>query len=92
MKHKVINIVTMIAAIITIVTSVLYLAKEIMIPGLSPFSLAVVMLGLVYNTKIQFDEGEASKGRWRFTLYLGLIAAIMNIAAGISQIMVAKIK
>jgi len=89
MKKNIITIIVFVFSIITMASSVLYITTEIMIPSLGPFSLAIVMLGLVYLSKKQYEEGRIKRGYWRFMLYIGLTAGILNIIAGISQIMVA---
>ncbi|MBM7613781.1 hypothetical protein [Alkaliphilus hydrothermalis] len=92
MKYKMIRGATLLAAIITIISSLSYLYKKIMIPGLGPLSLAIVMFGLVYSSKHQYSEGKISRQYWRFMFYVGLLGGILNIFAGISQIMVAVSK
>lgn len=92
MKHKIIRITGLIASVITIIASVMYLVKKIMIPALAPFSLSIVMFSLVYSTWQLFSEGKVSRAHWTITLIIGLIAGIANIIAGISQIMVVIVK
>jgi hypothetical protein len=89
-KQKVFEAIVIIASITVIVSSVLYLAKGVMIPALGPFSLAVVMLGLVYSAKKQLDEGKVTVKYWRFMLCIGLIAGTANIIAGIGQLLLRK--
>lgn len=86
MKYKIIRIIGLIAAVITISSSVMFLVKKIMIPALEPLSLAVVMLSLVVSTKQQYNEGKIREDYWRFILILGSIAFIANVIVGISQI------
>ena len=84
---KAIKIVGLIAAVTTIVNSLLYLIKDIMIPGLGPFSLAIVMLSLIISAKDAYNVGRAKKGYWRFMLYVGGIGFVANIVAGVAQLM-----
>lgn len=92
MKDKIIRIIGIIAAIITIISSAMFFVKNIMIPAVGPFSLAVVMLSLIYSSKQQYKEGKISKDYWRVILIMGLVAFIGNIIAGISQISLAIAK
>ena len=86
MKIKIIRIIGLIAAIIAIVTSILYMITDITIPGLMQLSIFVMMIGLLYSTKEQFDEGKVKKDIWQVTCILGSIGAITNLVIGILQI------
>lgn len=92
MNRRIIKVITFIAAVITILTSMLYLTSKIMIPALAPFSLSIVMLGVVYSAKEQLNEGKIKKDYLRITYVLGLIAFAANIIAGIAQIINAVMK
>jgi hypothetical protein len=82
---KIIGIMGVLSAIVVIVTSVLYLVKRIMIPGLSPIALSLVMVSLMYTTKISYDQGKVPKSNWRVILAMTALAIVMNIIAGVSQ-------
>ncbi|MBS4538394.1 hypothetical protein GOQ27_07950 [Clostridium sp. D2Q-11] len=86
---KIIRIIGIIAAVITISNSLIFLIKDIYIPALGPFSLGIVMLSIIYSNKQRYNQGSIKKGQWRFTLIVGLIAVTLNIAAGTSQLIVA---
>lgn len=92
MNHKIVRSIGIVASVITIAASVVYLVKKVMIPALAPFSLTIVMFSLVYSTWEKFREGNVSRAYWINVLIFGSIACILNIIAGISQIMVASIK
>lgn len=81
-----IRIIGLVAAIITITTSLLYLIFKIMIPGLGPLSLSIVMLSLVYSAREQHKSGKVKLSYWRFMLYVGGLGVVANLIAGISQI------
>ena len=87
MKLKIIRIITLVAAGITIGTSLLYLISGIMIPALGPFSLSLVMYTLIYTAKEQYKVGGVKKGYWNFMKYVGGIGVIANLIAGAAQIM-----
>lgn len=86
MKIKIIRIIGLIAAVIAMVTSITYMITDIKIPGLMPLSISVMMIGLLYSTKNQFDEGKVKKDIWQVTCILGSLGAISNLVIGILQI------
>lgn len=88
MKARKIGLISFIAGILTIASSVLYLAKGIMIPGIGPLSLAIFMLCHIYLNKVRYDKGKIDTRYWRFIFIMLGIAFVGNIIAGISQIQV----
>lgn len=83
---KKMSIIGLVAAIITITTSLLYLIFDIMIPGLGPFSLSLVMLSLIYSAREQYKKGKVKLSYWRFMLYVGGLGFVANLIAAASQL------
>lgn len=88
MNYKIVRNIGVIACIICISTSIMYFITRVNIPGLTPFSLSVLMLSLVYSTKQQFDEGKVSKEHLRFIRCAGTLAGVANLIVGILQIFI----
>ncbi|TCT15587.1 hypothetical protein EDC18_103295 [Natranaerovirga pectinivora] len=86
MNQKVSRITGIIAGIIAITTGALTIFGKIMIPGLGPFSLAVTMVTLVYSIRYQYKEGKEK----RVFLGIAIVAVILNIMAGIAQIVASR--
>jgi len=86
LEHKVIRIIWLLAAVITISSAIAQLITKNIIPGLMHFSLAIVMFSLLYTTKKKYDEGIVSKGYWLFMFWIVLLAGTANILVGILQV------
>lgn len=86
MKNKLITIGMIIAAIMTIVASMIYFTSGIKIPALSEFSLALLMLGLVFNTREQFKNAKIDEMNYRIVVFIGTIAGVGNFIIGILNI------
>lgn len=91
-KDKLIGIVMLCAAAVTLTSSVAYIFTKTMIPGLSAISLGVLMIGLVYTTRVQYAAGKITKNHYSLVLLLGSIGGAMNMIAGVTQIMAALAK
>jgi hypothetical protein len=86
MKQRIISSIIFIAAMTTILSYILYRSRGIFIPAVGAFSLSVVMLTLIYTTYQRYKEGKINKGHWKNVLIFGLLAAGINIIAGVSQL------
>lgn len=78
MKNKKLEITTMIVALVVLVSSVVYLITKKMIPGLSSFGLALLMV-LIY-----ISEKNNKNRTWVNVLLL--FAFVLNIIAGVAQV------
>lgn len=86
MKNKIIKIIGLIASIVILFTAGMYFVEGVMIPGLMPITLSIMMLSGIHSSWQQFREGKISQSVWKTTLILMLIAFILNIFAGVLQI------
>lgn len=85
-KDKLVYIAIAISSIIIIVASVLSISGIDLIPGLIPLFMLIVMLGLGFIMKAQYDAGKISKGYWRFFFCVIVIGIIADMAAGVAQV------
>jgi hypothetical protein len=86
MKNKIISFIGLIAAFIAIITSVIYFVRGIAIPGLAPFSLSILMIILVYNTRQRYNDGKVNKTHWSNILIIGTSAGVLNGIVAILQL------
>lgn len=85
-KDKVLRTIGIIAAVITLVSSIIYLYFGKLIPGLSPLTLAVVMA--ICARSIHQRKGRKSDHYELFLELIFLFACLLNVIAGICQIVV----
>ncbi|MCD8500541.1 MAG: hypothetical protein LRY71_01220 [Bacillaceae bacterium] len=86
MNQKVNRIIQAIGGIIAIASGLLTILGKIIIPGLAPFSLAVVMVTFVFSIRYQYKGGIVKENYYRVMLGIGIVGVILNIMAGIVQI------
>lgn len=84
--RKFCSVLTALAALVTIVTSLLFLFTSSFIPGVTPISLAVVMAGIAAAALFRYREGEMAKGRMRLIVIISAGAALLNILAAVLQL------
>lgn len=77
----IIRIVSAVSAMTVVISSGIYLFTQKMIPGVSPFALAILMLSMFLKEKV---NGNKAGITWIY-----LLASVLNIAAGINQILAA---
>ncbi|MFZ2537490.1 MAG: hypothetical protein WAX04_01135 [Oscillospiraceae bacterium] len=90
MKEKALNVVGIVAAIVAMVSSMIYLFTQKMIPGLSPLALAVLMGILLWNYKKK-NKTQTIKN-YKIVSILFLVACVLNFVSGIIQIVSSLIK
>ncbi len=81
MKQKIITIVSAVSAVTVIISSGAYFITHKMIPGVSPFALAILMLSMFLKERV--------KGNKAGITWIYLLASLLNVAAGIMQILAA---
>ena len=81
MKNKkdiLLTVIILLLAVVVIVSTMIYLFTDKMIPGLQPFAQAALMVPMILIWK------RTQKNQWISLLFV--IAAILNVIAGIMQI------
>lgn len=81
MNKKILRIISLIACLIVIISSVIYLFTDNMIPGLSASALSILMYAMFMNKKNQ-----------KWARGLALLACALNFAVAIMQIYVSATK
>ena len=79
MKNKVFLILFLTLAVIVMILSFVYMFTDWMIPGLLPFSQALLMIPIVLTW-----NRTQQKSRWIPALFA--VAALLNVIAGIMQL------
>ena len=85
MEQK-INVISFACLIIIGFTYFVFLFSGTMIPALEPFSIAVAMLCLMYESKKLYKLGNINKINLNVIFYVGLFTAHILIVSGIMQI------
>ena len=80
MKNEVFRILFLLLAAMVMILSVVYLFTEWMIPGLLPFCQAALMIPMILIWR------RTQQNRWISVLFM--VAAVLNVIAGILQIVI----
>lgn len=86
MKSKIIIVIGSLISILLIVESYIYFIKNFSVPGLIPFTLAALMLFLIYSTHQQFSKGKIDEQSMKTTVIIAFISCVMNLITAISQL------
>ena len=78
-KEKILSISMVVLALVVLVSTVVYLITDKMIPGLMPFSQAALMVPM-------YTLWKNREPKWIGILFL--VAGVLNLIAGVMQIVV----
>ena len=83
---KVWNVVTVLAALVTIGSSLVFLFTGSFVPGLTPFSLLVVLVAMDLSARSQLKERKLSKAKAITIAAISEVGAVINLIAAVVQL------
>lgn len=85
---KIWNIITVLAALVTIGSSLVFLLTGSFLPGLTPLSLCVVLAAMDLSAREQLKQGKLSKAKAVTIVAIAEVAALINLIAAAVQLFV----
>lgn len=87
--RAIIKMASVLFTIVAVVATIVRMATGNEIPGLAPFSFALVMVGLIFMLKWKYDDFELTKG---YAFFYGIVVGLFlvgNLVVGVLQVAVA---
>lgn len=87
--RTIVKMLSVLFTVIAVVATLVRMATGSEVPGLAPFSFALVMVGLIFMLKWKYDDFDMSRGYALFYGFIVTLFLIGNVIVGVLQIMAA---